>query len=209
MTFGVEPERPATEYGYIRPGEASRGRRFARSTKFVEKPDAATAARYVEPGYLWNTGNFMFRAAVLLDEYRSFEPTACRPSTAAVARGRHAISASSRSMPDAFGAAKANSIDYAVMEKTARAAVVPVSYGWSDVGSWHAVWELSRQGRRGQRRAGQGGVRGFAQLLRRDRQARWSRWSASTISWWSRRRTRCWSSRAEGRRRAEAAGRRS
>src|SRR3982074_2359159 len=69
VTFGVQPERPATEYGYISPGEVISGQGRA-VAKFVEKPDAETAATYIEAGYLWNSGNFMFRAAVLLDEYR-------------------------------------------------------------------------------------------------------------------------------------------
>src|SRR6516162_5020159 len=72
VTFGIKPERPATEYGYINPGEAVCGE--VRSVaEFVEKPDAAKAAEYVKAGYLWNSGNFMFRASVLLDEYRKFD----------------------------------------------------------------------------------------------------------------------------------------
>src|SRR6195256_643252 len=72
VTFGVQPERPATEYGYIRPGEVISGDVRA-VAKFVEKPDPATAAGYIRDGYLWNSGNFMFRAAVLLDEYRKVD----------------------------------------------------------------------------------------------------------------------------------------
>src|SRR5215475_14511617 len=141
VTFGVKPERPATEYGYISPGDAISGEVRA-VARFVEKPDAPTAADYVESGYLWNSGNFMFPAAVLLDEYRTVD-------TASVQAVSEAVASAGRDLgfvtlePTAFGAAKAISIDYAVMEKTARAAVVPVSCGWSDVGSWHAVWELS------------------------------------------------------------------
>src|SRR6201991_3903680 len=70
VTFGVQPERPATEYGYISPGEAISGQVRA-GAKFVEKPDPATAAEYIQSGYYWNSGNFMFRANVLLDEYRA------------------------------------------------------------------------------------------------------------------------------------------
>src|SRR5882724_10547924 len=73
VTFGVQPERPAIEYGYISPGEAVSGDVRA-VAKFVEKPDPATAAHYIKVGYLWNSGNFMFRASVLLDEYRSVDP---------------------------------------------------------------------------------------------------------------------------------------
>ncbi|RZN08883.1 sugar phosphate nucleotidyltransferase, partial [Bradyrhizobium sp. Leo121] len=141
VTFGVNPERPATEYGYISPGDTISGQVRA-VAKFVEKPDAATAADYITSGYLWNSGNFMFRAAVLLDEYRNFDTASVQAVTEAVTKTERDLGFVKLDV-DAFGAAKAISIDYAVMEKTAHAAVVPVSCGWSDVGSWHAVWELS------------------------------------------------------------------
>ena len=143
VMFGVQPTRPATEYGYIRPGSPIQPGLFA-IERFVEKPDAETAARYVAEGYLWNSGNFVFRAGFLLEEYRRFEPD----SAAAVAA---AVDASGADIgfvtldAAAFISATARSIDYALMERTARAAVMPVSYGWSDVGSWHAVWELSER----------------------------------------------------------------
>jgi mannose-1-phosphate guanylyltransferase/mannose-6-phosphate isomerase len=143
VMFGVKPVRPATEYGYIRPGPALRPGLFA-IERFVEKPDAETAARYVAEGYLWNSGNFVFRAGFLLEEYRRFEPE----SAGAVAA---AIEASGADLgfvtldSDVFGRAVAKSIDYALMERTDRAAVMPVAYGWSDVGSWQAVWELSKR----------------------------------------------------------------
>ena len=141
VTFGVQPTRPATEYGYIRPGAAIGPDVFA-IDKFVEKPDAGTAERYVKDGYLWNSGNFMFRAGLLLDEYKSFEPDSVAAVDAAV---RSAGADLGFVMLDhqSFAQASPKSIDYAVMERTARAAVMPVSYGWSDVGSWQAVWELS------------------------------------------------------------------
>jgi len=141
VTFGVKPTRPATEYGYIRPAESIGPGVFA-IERFVEKPDAETAARYVAEGYLWNSGNFVFRADLLLEEYKRFEPN----SAAAVAAAVEAAGADLSFVtlePDAFKRATAKSIDYALMERTARAAVMPASYGWSDVGSWQAVWELS------------------------------------------------------------------
>src|SRR5882762_11358196 len=85
VTFGVQPERPATEYGYIRPGEVISGDVRA-VAKFVEKPDPATAAGYVEAGYLWNSGNFMFRAAVLTDEYRKVDAESVQAVTDAVTK---------------------------------------------------------------------------------------------------------------------------
>ncbi|WP_225158540.1 mannose-1-phosphate guanylyltransferase/mannose-6-phosphate isomerase, partial [Bradyrhizobium sp. IC4059] len=147
VTFGVKPERPATEYGYINPGDVIAGEVQA-VARFVEKPDAVKASDYVNSGYLWNSGNFMFPASVLLDEYR-------RVDAASVEAVTNAVNNAGRDLgfvtlePEAFGAAKAISIDYAVMEKTSRAAVVPVSCGWSDVGSWHAVWELSEKDAQG------------------------------------------------------------
>ena len=141
VTFGVRPERAATEYGYISPGEPVSGEVRA-VMKFVEKPDPVRAAEYIKAGYFWNSGNFMFRASVLLDEYRNVDAESVEAVTDSVIKagrdlGFFKLDAS------AFGSAMAISIDYAVMEKTSRAAVVPVACGWSDVGSWHAVWELS------------------------------------------------------------------
>ena len=141
VTFGIKPERAATEYGYINPGESVSGEVRA-VKKFVEKPDQPTAAEHIKSGYLWNSGNFMFRASVLLDEYRKFDAASVEAVSNAVSRAGRDLGFVTLD-PQAFGSAKAISIDYAVMEKTARSAVVPVSCGWSDVGSWHAVWELS------------------------------------------------------------------
>ncbi|MFO1109790.1 MAG: mannose-1-phosphate guanylyltransferase/mannose-6-phosphate isomerase [Bradyrhizobium sp.] len=141
VTFGVQPERAATEYGYIKPGDVVSGKVRA-VAKFVEKPDPATAASYVKSGYLWNCGNFMFRAGTLLDEYRNVDATSVDAVTDAVAKAASDLGFV-KIDETAFGSAKSISIDYAVMEKTTRAAVVPVACGWSDVGSWRAVWELS------------------------------------------------------------------
>ncbi len=141
VTFGVQPERPATEYGYIRPGtEISGG--VSAIAAFVEKPDAVTAAGYVEDGYLWNSGNFMFSARMLLDEYAGVDADSVGAVSDAVKKAGRDLGFVLLD-PDSFSKAKAISVDYAVMEKTKQAAVVPVSCGWSDVGSWHAVWELS------------------------------------------------------------------
>jgi mannose-1-phosphate guanylyltransferase / mannose-6-phosphate isomerase len=141
VTFGVQPERAATEYGYISPGEAIAGHVRA-VVKFVEKPDPATATTYIKSGYLWNSGNFMFRASVLLDEYRNVDAASVQAVSEAVSNAGTDLGFVKLD-EKAFGSAKAISIDYAVMEKTSHTAVVPVVCGWSDVGSWHAVWELS------------------------------------------------------------------
>ena len=152
VTFGIEPERAATEYGYISPGEvvADGVRAVAR---FVEKPDAATAAQYIAAGYFWNSGNFMFRAGVLLGQYRDSDADTVQAVGDAVANAGRDLGFVTLD-PEAFARAKAISIDYAVMEKTSHAAVVPLACGWSDVGSWHAVWELS--GKDAQGNAAQG-----------------------------------------------------
>jgi mannose-1-phosphate guanylyltransferase/mannose-1-phosphate guanylyltransferase/mannose-6-phosphate isomerase len=141
VTFGVQPERPATEYGYISPGQ-SLSDKVKSVAKFVEKPDLQTATGYIEAGYLWNSGNFMFRAGMLLDEYRGVDADSVETIISAVAKAGRDLGFFTLDA-DAFGKAKSISVDYAVMEKTRKAAVVPVSCGWSDVGSWLAVWELS------------------------------------------------------------------
>jgi mannose-1-phosphate guanylyltransferase/mannose-6-phosphate isomerase len=141
VTFGIRPDRPATDYGYIRPGGTLTGETRAIDS-FVEKPNAERAASYMSEGYLWNSGNFLFRASIFLNEYRLVDPQ----SVNAVA---DAIESSTSDLgfivldAKAFARAKAISVDYAVMEKTKRAAVLPVSYGWSDVGSWETIWRLA------------------------------------------------------------------
>lgn len=143
VTFGVKPDRPATEYGYIRSGDAVSGD-IRKVAAFVEKPDAGTAAKYIDAGYLWNSGNFMFRAAMLLDEYRKVDEASVDTITRAVSGAGRDLGFITLD-PEVFGGAKAISIDYAVMEKTSHAAVIAIECGWSDVGSWHAVWQLSKK----------------------------------------------------------------
>jgi mannose-1-phosphate guanylyltransferase/mannose-6-phosphate isomerase len=153
VMFGVQPSRPATEYGYIRPGPPLAPGLFG-IERFVEKPDAETAARYVAEGYLWNSGNFVFRAAFLLEEFRRFEPDSAAAVGAAIEDAGTDLGFVTLAA-DAFARATAKSIDYALMERTDRAAVMPVSYGWSDVGSWQAVWELSKRDAHGNAAQGQ------------------------------------------------------
>jgi mannose-1-phosphate guanylyltransferase/mannose-6-phosphate isomerase len=141
VMFGVSPTRPATEYGYIRASAAIGPGVFA-IERFVEKPDVETATRYVAEGYLWNSGNFMFDAGFLIEEYRRSEPESATAIAAAVDMAGKDLAFVVLD-PEAFARATAKSIDYAVMERTTRAAVMPVSYGWADVGSWQSVWELS------------------------------------------------------------------
>ena len=141
VTFGIEPTHPATNYGYIRPGEKLNGASVRAVEAFVEKPDAATAAGYVADRYLWNSGNFLFHAVTMLGEIERFEPAMAEAATAAVRGLTHDLDFL-RLAAEPFARAPKKSIDYAVMERTQLAAVVPADLGWSDVGSWSAVWDI-------------------------------------------------------------------
>jgi mannose-1-phosphate guanylyltransferase/mannose-6-phosphate isomerase len=140
VTFGVMPTRPETGYGYIRRGAAQAGG-WHRLERFVEKPDAATAKKYLLSGeYLWNSGMFLFSARAYLDELARYAPAMVEACTAAV---DGAVQESDfLRLGSAFHESPSDSIDYAVMEKTDRAAVVPLDAGWSDIGSWPALHEV-------------------------------------------------------------------
>ena len=140
-TFGIVARSPETGYGYIQRGQAS-GAAF-RIARFVEKPDAAVAGGFVKSGdYYWNSGMFMFRARRYLQELARFAPDMARICEAAF-RAATADLDFRRISAKTFEACPADSIDYAVMEKTADAVVVPLDAGWSDVGSWSALHEAS------------------------------------------------------------------
>jgi len=142
VTFGIKPTEPKTSYGYILPGEAVGSGGVHAVKRFVEKPDPATAARYVREGYLWNSGNFLFRADVLLSELDRLEPDMASAVKAAVANASNDLGFL-RLQPEAFARAPQKSIDYAVMEKTDRAAVVAGQFRWSDIGSWDALFDIT------------------------------------------------------------------
>jgi mannose-1-phosphate guanylyltransferase/mannose-6-phosphate isomerase len=137
VTFGIKPTSPKTAYGYILRGEKLDGG-ASKVARFVEKPDAATAAKYVRDGYLWNSGNFLFRADVMLDEMRRLQPAVVAAAEASIAKADTDLGFL-RLDADAFTAAPQISIDYAVMEKTDRAAVVSAALPWSDIGSWDSL----------------------------------------------------------------------
>jgi mannose-1-phosphate guanylyltransferase / mannose-6-phosphate isomerase len=141
VTFGIEPTHPATNYGYIRPGEKLNGASVLAVEAFVEKPDAATAASYVADRYLWNSGNFLFHATTMLNEIERFEPAMAEAAKAAVSGLTRDLDFL-RLAAEPFARAPKKSIDYAVMERTTLAAVIPTDIGWSDVGSWSTVWDL-------------------------------------------------------------------
>jgi mannose-1-phosphate guanylyltransferase/mannose-6-phosphate isomerase len=150
VTFGMVPDHPATGYGYIQPEAKGVVSPVAR---FVEKPDAATAGRYIAEGYLWNSGMFLFRADAMLAELARFEPAMVEAATKAVALAQEDIGFV-RLDPAAFEASPQKSIDYALMEKTTLASVVPAAFGWSDVGSWASVWSASAHDGKGNATSG-------------------------------------------------------
>jgi len=142
VTFGIVPTGSETGYGYIK-GAAGDGVRAVE--RFVEKPDAATAQGYVASGeYFWNSGMFLFKASRYLEELGRHQPqmlAACRAAFEGARRDQDFV----RLDKEAFAACPSDSIDYAVMEKTVDAAVLPISVGWNDVGSWSALWEVAQQ----------------------------------------------------------------
>lgn len=145
VTFGIRPASPETGYGYIQMGEALEGGRVHAVARFVEKPTLEVAQAYVDGGqHVWNSGMFLFRASAYLRELERVEPAmleACRGALAAARRDEDFV----RLDATAFRAAPSISIDYAVMERTDRAAVLPIDVGWNDVGSWSALWQVAEQ----------------------------------------------------------------
>ncbi len=142
VTFGIVPTAPETGYGYIK---AAAGEGVRPVLEFVEKPDAQTAQGYLASGdYFWNSGMFAFRASRYLEELQRTRP-------AMVAAARESLDKAARDADflrldkDAFAACPSDSIDYAVMESTDRAAVLPIDVGWNDVGSWSALWSVVDQ----------------------------------------------------------------
>lgn len=141
VTFGITPDSPRTSYGYIRLGEPLQVEGAYEIASFVEKPDAATAQSYLDAGYLWNSGNFLFPAQLLVSEAEAFVPELAAAAVASVENSVEDIGFL-RLDAKSFEAAPAKSIDFAVLEHTRRAAVVRGTFTWSDVGSWEAVHEV-------------------------------------------------------------------
>ncbi|WP_135465809.1 mannose-1-phosphate guanylyltransferase/mannose-6-phosphate isomerase [Crenalkalicoccus roseus] len=144
VTFGMTPTAPETGYGYIEQGEELAEAPGVRAVRrFVEKPDAETAERFLAGGrHLWNSGMFVASAATLIAEFEAHAPAVLRAVEAALAGAVRDLDFC-RLAAEPFLAAPSISMDYAVMEKTGRAAVVPASIGWSDLGSWDALWEAA------------------------------------------------------------------
>ena len=145
ITFGIVPTAPETGYGYIKAGAPLDDSGVCAVERFVEKPDADTAQTYLRSGtYSWNSGMFMFRASAFLAELERLAPTmlaACQQALATGRADRDFLWLDSA----AFAACPKDSIDYAVMEKTDHAVVLPLEVGWNDVGSWSALWEVGER----------------------------------------------------------------
>ena len=149
VTFGIVPDSPATGYGYIRTGKPIEGAGGALAVDmFVEKPAAAEAQKLVDSGHLWNSGNFMFQAKAFLGELQELAPGIANAVEAAVAKAKSDLDFL-RLDPDAFATSPAISVDYALMEKTKHAVVLPSRFQWSDIGSWSAVWGISKKDKNG------------------------------------------------------------
>jgi mannose-1-phosphate guanylyltransferase/mannose-6-phosphate isomerase len=146
VTFGITPEHPETGYGYIKRGAPLDGLPGAFAIeRFVEKPDSKTAESYLGEGtWSWNSGMFLFPARLFLDEVTRFEPAMATAVADAVGGASQDLEFV-RLAKDSFACAPARSIDYAVMEKTDKAAVVPASLGWNDVGAWSALWDIGKK----------------------------------------------------------------
>ncbi|MEI7370707.1 mannose-1-phosphate guanylyltransferase/mannose-6-phosphate isomerase [Pectobacterium brasiliense] len=147
VTFGIVPDRPETGYGYIRRGSSIENAFTVAS--FVEKPDAVSAQNYLDSGeYYWNSGMFMFKASRYLKELECHSPeiyNACSKSIEGINKDLDFIRLDSK----AFHICPDDSIDYAVMEKTGDAVVVPMDASWSDVGSWSALWDIAEKDKNG------------------------------------------------------------
>jgi len=146
VLFGVEARTPETGFGYIERGDPlTVADRCYRASRFFEKPDRNTAQSYVNSGrHYWNSGMFLFQASAYLQELQRLEPDMLVACRTAIAEGIRDLDFF-RLGEVAFGRAASKSIDYAVMEHTARAAVVPVDMGWSDVGSWLSLWDIGEK----------------------------------------------------------------
>lgn len=139
VTFGIIPNHPADSYGYIKPAETLK--QAKRVEKFVEKPSRELAQTFVKKGYMWNSGNFLFQARIFLQELEKFEPEILAAATASYNNSQADLDFL-RIAEEEFEKSPSVSVDFAVMERTELAAVLPVDYQWSDVGSWDSIHRL-------------------------------------------------------------------
>jgi mannose-1-phosphate guanylyltransferase/mannose-6-phosphate isomerase len=165
VTLGVQPDYPATGYGYIQPGEnVESGVGVRRVKAFVEKPGEEKAKAYMAEGFLWNSGNFLFRADIMRDELLAFQPAVAAAAAQAVAASRLDLQFRVLDV-EALASSPRTSIDYAVMEHTQRAVVIRADIGWSDVGAWSSVMDLSTRDDAGNCILGDGVIMGARNVL--------------------------------------------
>jgi mannose-1-phosphate guanylyltransferase/mannose-6-phosphate isomerase len=147
VAFGIVPKTAETGYGYIKKGapiQDCANEAFA-IDRFIEKPDSATAERYLAHGdYSWNSGMFMFQAALFLDELKQYNTPMYEHCRQALERAKKDLDFT-RIDTNAFSACPFDSIDYAIMEKTSKGAVIPIDVGWNDIGSWSALWDVGNK----------------------------------------------------------------
>lgn len=151
VTFGIQPDRAASGFGYILPGD--RLHRAHSVERFIEKPPQQEAERLLDEGWLWNSGNFLFRAAVFLDELARMEPEILEAVDNAHRKAKRDLGFL-RLDAASFSAAPAKQVDHAVMERTRRAAVLPVTHHWADIGTWEGVEILMPKDETGNRISG-------------------------------------------------------
>ncbi|MCG8640877.1 MAG: mannose-1-phosphate guanylyltransferase/mannose-6-phosphate isomerase [Desulfobacterales bacterium] len=146
ITFGIVPDGPETGYGYIKKGESlDSGENASKIEKFVEKPDLETAKKYIDSGqYCWNSGMFMFRASGILNELEQFSPAILNGCKEVIVEGKQDLDFF-RLPLQGFESVPSDSIDYAVMEKTSKGVVIPFEAGWSDMGSFDALWKVGEK----------------------------------------------------------------
>jgi mannose-1-phosphate guanylyltransferase / mannose-6-phosphate isomerase len=147
VTFGVKPSKPETGFGYVRTGVKAGFKQVLKVDRFVEKPDKEAAKHFLaEPGYFWNSGIFLFGAKAYLAELARFEPEMSEACLNAVKHASEDLDFIR--LANSFRECRSDSIDYAVMEKTDKAALVPLDAGWSDVGTWDALFDVSEKDER-------------------------------------------------------------
>ena len=149
VTFGILPSYPETGYGYIRASSSFSSGKPLKVAEFVEKPNLKSAQRYVECGkYAWNSGMFLFKASIFLEELSKFDPVMLAACRAAWETSKNDLDFC-RLGKEEFSKCPSDSVDYAVMEKTKKAVVVPLDAGWNDVGAWSSVWQVQPQDENG------------------------------------------------------------
>ncbi len=139
ITFGIKPDYPATGYGYVLPDTDNLIKGGYLVSRFVEKPNETLAKQYMNEGCFWNSGNFMFRASVFLDEAKRLVPQIVGAATKSHLQKKSDLDFL-RLDEKAFSTSPSISVDYAIMEKTEKAVVFPASHDWSDIGTWNSVW---------------------------------------------------------------------